>query len=148
MAEVFHPGRPRQINSRYLDEEGVGGGNTPAVITTGTINMVYQDNSPAGTVTVRRFVNNDGTTSAMFDLNFINTPGANDAFSSTPGGAQPLLAGLTAVQTNFHFSLWTTATSHMACYIALLANGSFSGQMQFLGGASGATVTTSFYIRY
>lgn len=127
-----HPDRPKQLVSKYLNEEQPAGGGTQslAVVTTGLIPLLAADNTPLGNAAVTRFVNNDGTVSAEVTLLFSTTPNAAFmSYASQPPGPQVLLQGLTTTFVDFGhtlilgpgFNTWRAAN------VRVNANGSISG---------------------
>jgi hypothetical protein len=129
---TIHPDRPKQLVSRYLNEEQPNGAGSPtlAVITTGLIPLLAADNTPLGNASVTKFVNNDGTVSAEVTLLFTTTPNAPFmSYASQPAGPQPLLQGLTASFLDFGHTLIlgpSFNTSRVA-NVRISANGSISG---------------------
>lgn len=128
---TIHPDRPKQLVSRYLNEEQPNGGAPSlAVVTTGSIPLLAADNTPLGNAVVKRFTNNDGTVSAEVTLVFTTTPSVPFmSYASTPAGPQPLLQGLTATFLDFGHTLilGPSFNTWRAANVRVSANGSISG---------------------
>jgi hypothetical protein len=135
MTTVFHPNRPRQINSRYLDEDGYGSGLAAPVITDTTVTVDYADAESAGVIQVHKIVFAGVTTTTMrfILLAPLLSPTTPIIFDS---GVNAALAGLCA--TDITFTINPTQTSNVlnqfVCQCFLTAAGQLTGRLVFHSG--------------